>query len=80
MQKAMTMFKSVINGVENFFHFDSQCSTEIAKMALLEALQWIGKIEDIQKQAIAQQEAETKAKEESEKEVNPEPDIKPEGT
>jgi hypothetical protein len=81
MQKAMTMFKSVINGVENFFHFDSTCSTDIAKMALLEALKWIGQIEDGQKAQIAQQAADAKASAPVEEEVssivNPIPDIQP---
>jgi hypothetical protein len=49
MPKAMMMFKSVVNGVENFFHFDQSCSTEMAKLALLDALKWIGQIEDAAK-------------------------------
>ncbi len=54
MQKSVTMFKSVIQGVENYFHFDSACSTEIAKMAVLDCLKWIGQLED---QAKAQEQA-----------------------
>ena len=50
MQKQITQFKSIINGIESYFHFDSTTSTEIAKLALLECLKWIGQIEDSQKQ------------------------------
>lgn len=53
MQKVITQFKSVIEGVESFFHFDSQCPIEIAKMALLDCLKWLGQIEDNQKAAQA---------------------------
>ena len=85
MQKAMTMFKSVINGIETYFHFDSTCTTDIAKQALLEALKWIGQVEDSQAAMKAQAEAEAKAKANAEKPVtdesshpmNPDPDIKP---
>lgn len=51
MQKQITQFKSVIEGVESYFHFDSTTSTAIAKMALLDCLKWIGQIEDAQKAA-----------------------------
>ena len=51
MQKQITLFKSVIQGVESYFHFDSSCSTEIAKSALLDCLKWIGQIEDSAKAA-----------------------------
>lgn len=78
----MTMFKSVINGIESFFHFDSTCTTEIAKLALLDAIKWIGQIEDNAKAAQEAQaaqkqvlnEAEDKSKVES---INLDPDIKP---
>lgn len=78
----MTMFKSVINGIESFFHFDNTCTTEIAKLALLDALKWIGQIEDNAKAAQEAQaaqkqvlnEAEDKSKVES---INLDPDIKP---
>jgi len=49
MQKVITQFKSIIDGVESYFHFDGQCPTATAKMALLECLKWIGQIEDLQK-------------------------------
>jgi hypothetical protein len=51
MQKQLTLFKSVINGVENYFHFDATCPTNIAKEALIECLKWIGQIEDAAKAA-----------------------------
>lgn len=54
MQKSTTMYKSVIQGIENYFHFDNICSTEIAKMACLDCLKWIGQLED---QAKAQEQA-----------------------
>ncbi len=57
MPKPMMMFKSVVNGVESFFHFDQACSTEIAKLALLDALKWIGQIEDAAKAAAKPEEA-----------------------
>ena len=59
MQKQITMFKSVIQGMESFFHFDSACSTAIAKEALLECLKWVGQVEDAAK---AVQEASEEAK------------------
>lgn len=56
MHKQITMFKSVIQGMESFFHFDSACSTVIAKEALLECLKWVGQIEDAAKAAQAMSE------------------------
>lgn len=49
MIKPVTQFKSIIQGVENIFHFDSTCPTHIAKEALFECLKWIGQIEDSNK-------------------------------
>jgi hypothetical protein len=58
MQKQITQFKSVIDGVESHFNFDSTTSTTTAKLALLDCLKWIGQIEDSQKAQIeAAQEA-----------------------
>lgn len=68
MPKPMLMFKSVVNGVENFFHFDQSCSTEVAKMALLDALKWIGQVEDAAKASQAQKEAESPVPESAPKE------------
>lgn len=68
MPKNMIMFKSVVNGVENFFHFDQACTTEVAKMSLLEALKWIGQVEDAGKAAQAQKEAENAASDSDPKE------------
>lgn len=64
MQKQLTLFKSVINGVESYFHFagDGTCSTEIAKAAVFECLKWIGQIEDASKAA---QEMQAKAEAEA---------------
>lgn len=62
MIKQVTQFKSIIQGVENTFHFDPSCPIAIAKEAVLEALKWLGQIED---QIKAQQEAQ--AKEDAEK-------------
>ena len=56
MQKQLTLFKSVINGIENYFHFDCNCPVPIAKEALLECLKWIGQIEDAAKAAAEIQE------------------------
>lgn len=61
MLKQLTQFKSTIQGVENYFHFDCNCPTNIAKEALFECLKWIGQLEDMAK---AQEEA---AKETAEK-------------
>lgn len=66
MQKQITQFKSVINEIESIFHFDATCPIDIAKLALMDCLKWIGQIEDMQKQALAQKEAEEKAKANSE--------------
>ena len=49
MLKQITQFKSVINEIENTFHFDANCPTTIAKEALFDALKWIGQIEDAAK-------------------------------
>jgi hypothetical protein len=68
MPKPMIMFKSVVNGVENFFHFDQACSTEVAKMALLDALKWIGQIEDSAKAEQAKKDAENPVPESAPKE------------
>ncbi len=57
MLKQLTQFKSVINGIENYFHFDCNCPVNIAKEALFEALKWIGQIEDAAKAAQAEQDA-----------------------
>jgi hypothetical protein len=62
MQKQLTLFKSVINGIENYFHFDANCPVDIAKDALLECLKWIGQIEDAAKAA---QEMQAKAEAEA---------------
>ena len=70
MTKQMIMFKCTIHGMENVFYFESGCSTEVAKLAALEVLKWIGNIEDAQKIAQEQKELEQNA--------NPNPDIKPE--
>ncbi len=66
MQKQITQFKSVINEIESIFHFDAACPIEVAKLALMDCLKWVGQIEDMQKQVIAQKEAEDKAKAEAE--------------
>ena len=66
MQKQITQFKSVINDIENIFHFDASCPIEIAKLALMDCLKWIGQIEDAQKAQLAQKEAEEKAKADAE--------------
>jgi hypothetical protein len=55
MQKQLTQFKSVIQGIENHFHFDSACPVNIAKEALLECLKWIGQIEDAAKSSAEMQ-------------------------
>ena len=49
MNNQFTLFKSVINGVESYFHFNSSTNTEIAKLALLDCLKWIHQVEDIEK-------------------------------
>ena len=46
MLKNLTQFKSVINGIETFFHFDQACPIEVAKQAILECLKWVGQVED----------------------------------
>jgi hypothetical protein len=56
MPKPMMMFKSVINEVENCFYFDQACSTEVAKLALLDAIKWLGQIEDAAKAVAAKPE------------------------
>ena len=57
MLKNVTQFKSVINGIENTFHFDMSCPINIAKESILECLKWLGQVEDNAKaQAEAQQE------------------------
>ncbi len=60
MIKNYTQYKSVINGVEIFFNFESNCPTNIAKEALFEWLKWIGQIED---HAKANAEAQAKSEE-----------------
>lgn len=57
MQKQITQFKSVINGIESLFHFDQTCSVDVAKQALFECLKWIGQIEDAVKAQQAAQAA-----------------------
>lgn len=64
MLKQVTQFKSVINEIENIFHFDANCPINIAKEAVLECLKWLGQVED---QAKAQAEAK-KAEEEKQPE------------
>jgi hypothetical protein len=56
MLKQLTQFKSVINGVENFFHFYVNCPVNVAKEALFECLKWIGQIEDAAKASAENQE------------------------
>ncbi len=68
MLKNVTQFKSVIQGIENIFHFDQSCPITIAKEAVLECLKWLGQAED---QAKAAQEVE-KAKEENSEELKAE--------
>ncbi len=46
MIKNVTQFKSVIQGIENVFHFDQQCPIEVAKQAIFDCLKWLGQIED----------------------------------
>jgi hypothetical protein len=46
MLKNITQFRSVINGIETFFHFDQNCPLDVAKSALFECLKWIGQVED----------------------------------
>jgi len=58
MLKQLTQFTSSIQGVENYFHFDCNCPTNIAKEALFECLKWIGQLEDMAK--AAQDEAKSK--------------------
>jgi hypothetical protein len=69
MQKQLTQFKSVINDIENYFHFDTNCPVDVAKAALFECLKWIGQIEDAAK--AAQQSLDESPKEEI-KEPTPE--------
>ena len=70
MLKNLTQFKSVINGIETFFHFDQACPIETAKQALFDCLKWVGQVEDNIKAAQAQAEAE-KAATEAPKEEKP---------
>lgn len=72
MNKTITQFKSVIQGVESYFHFDVQCPTVIAKEALLECLQWIMNIENAAKAA---QEAQDTAQPPTPDEPKPEGDV-----
>lgn len=51
MLKQLTQFKSVIQGIENFFHFDANCPVPVAKEALFECFKWVGQIEDAAKAA-----------------------------
>jgi hypothetical protein len=53
MQKQITQFKSIVNGIESFFHFDSAISTENAMKACLDCIKWIGNIEESQKSQLA---------------------------
>jgi len=57
MHKAVSHFKSVINGIESNFYFEASCSTVAAKEALFECLKWIGQIEDAGKKAQEEQQA-----------------------
>jgi len=62
MNKNLTQFKSTIQGIENYFYFDSNCPIDIAKESLFECLKWIGQIEDAAKSV--QQQTEESPKEE----------------
>jgi hypothetical protein len=62
MQKQFTQFKTVVQGLESLFHFESGSTTAIVKEALLDCLKWIGQIEDANKaQADAQAQAQAAA-------------------
>jgi hypothetical protein len=54
MIKQTTQFKAVFEGIENNFYFDANCPIPLAKESLLQALKWVGQIED---QLKAQQES-----------------------
>ena len=69
MLKNITVFRSIINGIESNFHFDQGCSLVTAKEALFECLKWLGQIED---QAKAQAEEQKKLEENVEEKSNPE--------
>lgn len=58
MLKNLAQFKSVIQGMENTFHFEQGCPISIAKESLFECLKWLGQIED---QARAAKEASDKS-------------------
>lgn len=62
MQKQITQFKSVVQGIENLFHFESGCSVDIAKQALFDCMKWIGQIEDMQKSQIASAQTDSEKK------------------
>jgi len=55
MQTNLVQFKSVIQDFESFFHFNAGVSTEIAKLAVLDCLKWLGQIEDEVRAAKASQ-------------------------
>lgn len=57
MNKIISQFRSVIEGVESNFHFDAGCPVATAKEAILECLKWLGQIEDAAKASQAQAEA-----------------------
>jgi hypothetical protein len=46
MLKNLTQFKVLINDFECTFNFESNCPIEVAKESILQALKWIGKVED----------------------------------
>lgn len=77
MIKQVTQFKSVVEGVENIFHFDANCPTNIAKESLLQCLKWIGQIED---QVKAQQEAQKENQSEQKEVEDGEPAVEPESS
>ena len=62
MIKNLTLFKSVVQGIENYFHFDANCPINVAKESVLECLKWLGQVEDA-----------IKAQEEKKASENPEP-------
>lgn len=71
MHKQLTQFKSVINGIENYFHFDASCPVAIAKEALFECLKWVGQIEDAAKEAKKASDDEPKSDQQDEQKIEP---------
>lgn len=64
MLKNITQFKSVINEIENTFHFDANCPIDIAKQSMFDCLKWLGQIEDQIKAAQEAQKAQVEQSEE----------------